>query len=323
MTNKTEIQIDANDEIDNKIGNILKKYKKNQGDQNNKISNFVLSGGGFRGIAMMGALKIFNDLNLLNDLKNIACTSVGSLIAGLYCIGYSPEELSKIMTKLDIEKIICPNLNNFLQCFSLDSGERFEYVIAKLIEAKKLNKNITLKEVYNIKKINLIITGTCLNDSQTYYFTHISHPDMPLITCIKISTSVPFIFKPVIYKNKTYVDGGLMDNYPMHLFQNDIDNTIGIYVRDTHEYKHDFNNLQNYIFSIFECALEGQTLQTCFFSENTLIIDLPYVSMIDKLENNIKKELFFIGCEKAKQFIKKKFNNKSNDKSNDNFKINI
>ena len=309
LTNNQSTLENLNNKIDNKILNILKKQKINDGS---KLINLVLSGGGFRGIGITGAFKIFNDSKLFDNLQNIACTSVGALIGGLYCIGYSPDELSKIILKLDIEKIICPNPNNFIQHLSLDDGERFEFVIGKLIEAKKLNKNITLKEVYNIKKINLIITGTCLNDSDIYYFTHLNNPDMPLLTCIRISTSVPFIFKPVVYKNKTYVDGGLMDNYPMHLFKNDINNTIGIYVKDIHKYKDNFENIQTHLFSIFECALEGQTMQTCFFPENTLMIELPYVSMIDKIETKTKKELFFIGCEKAKHFIKNKFDENSN-----------
>lgn len=302
---------DINNKLDEKITKIISNYKKksNQNIANgiiNNITNLVLSGGGFRGIAILGALKIFNELHLLDNVQTIATSSVGSLIAGLYCMGYNIEELQKIILNLEIDKVICFNPANLFDSFALDTGERFEFVISKIIESKKFSKNITLKEVYNIKKIKLIITGTCLNDSQVHYFSHINYPDMPLLTCIRLSTSVPFIFKPVLYKNKTYVDGSVMDNYPIHLFKNEMENTIGIYVKDSHEYKHDIFDIQNYTYSVFECALEGQTQQTCFFPDNSLIIELPYVSLVGKIETKTKKELFVIGCEKAKQFIKSK-----------------
>lgn len=291
-----------NDELDKKISKILTKYKKST---NYNITNLVLSGGGLKGISTIGALKIFNDNKILDDITTIAGTSVGALIAGLYCIGYSFDEICKLIMKLDIENIICPNPVNILDYYALDTGERFEYVLTKIIESKKLKKTISLKEVYEIKKINLIITGACLNDGQIYYFSHINNPDMPLITCIRISASIPIIFKPVTYCGKTYVDGGIIDNYPMHLFKNDMSRTLGIYVQDSIEYKNEINSIEKYAYSLLKCTLGGQINQTYFCTDNSLIIETPHVYVTEKIDIDTKKKLYFIGCEKAKQFIKK------------------
>lgn len=293
-----------NEELDTKISKILTKYKKNT---DTYITNLVLSGGGLKGLATLAAIKVFYDNKLLDNLTSIAASSVGALIAGLYCIGYTFDELYKLVMKLDIDNIVCANPANFLDCFALDTGERFEYVITKIIESKNLKKTITLKEVYEIRKINLVIACTCLNTGQICYFSHISTPDIPLLTCIRMSTSIPIIFKPVIYKGNTYVDGSVMDNYPIHLFKNDLARTIGIYVKDAYSYKTQINSIESYAYSLLECALEGQTISTHFCEDNTLVIELPYTSLIDGIDMKTKKSIYLIGHEKAKQYVNSKY----------------
>ena len=48
-----------------------------------------------------------------------------------------------------------------------------------------------------------------------------------------MTTSIPFIFCPVSYKNKLYVDGGCMDSYPISIFKNDLSETFGILLIDS------------------------------------------------------------------------------------------
>ncbi len=293
-----------NDELDKKISKVLTKYKKNI---NSGVTNLVLSGGGAKGIAMAGALKELYNNKMLNDIESIAATSAGAIIAGLYCIGYSFDEICKFILKLDVSNVVVPNPANIIDSYALDTGERMEYVLTKMIESKNLNKNITLKEVYNIKKINLIITATCLNDSQIYYNSHITAPDMPLLVCIRMSSAIPIIFKPISYKDKMFIDGGFMDIYPINVFENDMKRTLGILVQDSHVYKPKITDIETFAYSLLECALEGQIYNLIkMYSANTLIITLPQVNLLGGLNTKIKKELYNNGCDAAKQFIKTK-----------------
>ena len=283
------IVTNINNELDNKISKILTKYKKND---NTKITNLVLSGGGIKGIAIAGSLKTLHENMLLDNIESIAeilsCIEVFAL-------------------KLNFSDLIVPNPANILESLSLDTGERAEFVLTKMIESKGLNKNITLKEVYNIKKIKLIMTATCLNNSQIYYNSYITTPDMPLLTCMMMTSAVPIIFKPIKYKDKSYIDGGIMDNYPIHLFKDDIKRTLGIYVKSCCEYKHSIADIASYASSILTCAAEGQALnyiQT--YSNNSLVIELTTMSLLNAIDIKIKKEIYNTGCEITKQYI---FNN--------------
>lgn len=298
--------VNINDELDKKLSKILIKYKNNK---NKEITNLVLSGGGLKGLATLGALKYLFEKDILQNLKSIAGTSAGAIIGALYCVGYSFEEMFKIFLKLDYTNIIIPNPANILESFSLDTGERIEFVLTKLIESKNLKKTITLKEVYNICKINLIITATCLNDNQVYYFSHINSPDMPLLTSIRMSSAVPIIFKPILYKEKMYIDGGIIDNYPMVLFKNDIDRTLGIYVKDLNSYKKSIDSIESYARSLFECAMEGNALTFLNnYKNNTILIELPHMSLLENIDEKTKKKIHTIGYETTKKILKNKNN---------------
>ena len=62
---------------------------------------------------------------------------------------------------------------------------------------------------------DLIITGTNLNRMNTYYFSHITYPEMELRQAIRISASYPFVFVPVEFDGDLFIDGGVIDNYPL------------------------------------------------------------------------------------------------------------
>ena len=92
-----------NQSTDEKIKKIIYKYNINQ--NNKTIKNLILSGGGIRGIAHIGALKALYELNILKNITTIAGASIGGIIAGLYCAGYTPDEMFKIIDLLDMKNL--------------------------------------------------------------------------------------------------------------------------------------------------------------------------------------------------------------------------
>ena len=69
------------------------------------------------------------------------------------------------------------------------------------------NKNITLKELYNITGIKLYLFATRFKDFKPVVFNHIKYPDLPLLDAIYMSCSLIPLFKPVEWKNNYYIDG--------------------------------------------------------------------------------------------------------------------
>lgn len=97
---------------------------------------------------------------------------------------------------------------------------------------------------------------------------------MKVLDAIRISISIPIIFVPCVFENKIFVDGGCLDNYPIHLFKQNMNKTIGIYVNDYKNYVANINNVEEYLKNIMDCFLEGiSNYCSSFDSMHTIKID--------------------------------------------------
>lgn len=278
-----------NEYIDQKLNDILGKKHGSK-----EKTTLILSGGGVKGIAHIGALKALEEKNILKNIKNFAGTSIGGLIAALFVIGYTPDEMYSFIELFDARKMRSINPNGFFDKFGLDEGIKFMIILEKLFEAKSIPLATTFKQLFQMTNIKLIITAVCLNDKQVYYLSHTSFPDMPVILGIRMTTSFPFWFVPVKYKGKLYVDGGCIDNYPIQLFSNNLDSVIGIYLCESKEIIKTIDNTEDFVFSLLKCFLEGVTCNSVKgFEKMTIKISLSRVSIINlDINNEIKKKLF-------------------------------
>lgn len=244
--------LDINAQLDIEINKILNK-------SNNKTTKtiLVLSGGSIKGIAQIGALHCLKENNMLNDIKTVAATSVGSMVGLLYSIGYQPIELFHFMKLIDTDKLKNMDAGNLITKYGLDDGSRMILILKKLLNAKGFDPDISFKNFYKKTNMNLIVTGSCINDKQIYYFSYTGYPDMKVLEAVRISISVPIIFTPCIFEGKTFVDGGCIDNFPIQLFSNVIDNVIGIYVTENREIVQEIKFIDEYLNNTIQCLLEG------------------------------------------------------------------
>ena len=169
----------------------------------------VLSGGGARGFAHLGVLEALNEAGIFPDI--FSGTSAGALAGVLYCDGFTPKEILKIMnthSRLDYMRPAVPR-DGLLQISGI------ERILACHLHAK------TFEEL----KIPLFIAATDLNNGKAVYFSKGT-----LIKPIIASSSIPVLFKPVIINDICYVDGGVLDNLPIKPIENLCNILIGSYV---------------------------------------------------------------------------------------------
>jgi predicted acylesterase/phospholipase RssA len=178
-------------------------------------------------------------------------------------------------------------LGNFFSCFGIDDGNNLEIVLEKMFNLKGFHKNITFMELYEKTNKELIITGVCINEKKCYYFSHKNNPLMNVIHAIRISTSVPLYFTPIQFDNKLWVDGGIIDNYPIHLFKNKLNTTLGVYLNENREYT-DIKNLEDYFSCVMQSLMEGLSVKSILgFENNTIIIKSATNNILD---TNFSKE---------------------------------
>ena len=184
------------------------------------FNTLVLSGGGIKGVLQLGCLHYIDERYLLSDIKKYCGTSVGSIICSLLACGYSPMEIYIKFYKLDIKKHLGIKVIDPLKIFkyieefgAIDIDFLFKYVEGLVREKIGYTPTfLELKEKYNI---TLIIPAVNLNESKVEYFSYLTEPEMFVMDAVRLSCNLPFIFKKITYRNKYYVDGGFLDNFPL------------------------------------------------------------------------------------------------------------
>ena len=112
------------------------------------------------------------------------------------------------------------NIQRIIKKFGWYKGDYFQNWIGDLIEEKLDRRDATFGDLRNKKYPDLYVIGTNLTTRYAEVFSHERHADMPLATAVRISMSIPLFFASVRYgpRKELYVDGGVIRNYPVRLF---------------------------------------------------------------------------------------------------------
>lgn len=221
----------------------------------------VVSGGSIKGFTSLGCITKLKELKIINNLKVYCGTSVGSTICLLLLIGYEPYQIYQILYEIDLD-ILIEYDNDIIDdsCFGISTSNPLINIIALLLKKKNIDPDITFKKLYELIPKKIIITGVCLNDLSLNYFSYETTPDMSVLLAIRISISLPFVFKPVSYNNKIWVDGGCLNDYPIEIFDNELEKVIGIYTCNNYDTNIlEFENKFTYIYQVIKCMLKGMS----------------------------------------------------------------
>jgi NTE family protein len=268
----------------------------------------VLSGGGFRGISHVGVFHALEKEKMLKNIKTFAATSAGAIIATLYVIGYSPTEMRDFINLFDFGTFSNNiQFDNFFTDYGIDNGQNMRVTFEKMFTFKNIDKNITFAELNKKTGINLILTGVCLNDKKLYYFSHEKTPNMPVITALRISSAVPLWFSPIEYEKKFFIDGGIMNNYPISLFTDKIDNVIGVYLNEEKTQIDKIDNFESFIMNTIECLFEGMNMSLIgCYTEQTINLKLPSkANIFTSLGKKEKHEMYTFGYNETMKFLDK------------------
>ena len=212
----------------------------------NTIKNLVLAGGGAKNLFIIGLLQKIN----IDHISNYAGVSSGSIVIYLLSIGYTPFEIEQLALELDLTSFMGePSIENILLLKSITNLDNLKVVLQTLTNYKLKKDTITFQDLY--KKTNKIIQigVTSLTNTNFTIFNYKNYPNVNIIDAILASCSLPGIFPPYKINNSYYCDGGVLNNCPIDIFQNDIKNTIA-FMFEIPPYSNNFNILQYISFAI-------------------------------------------------------------------------
>ncbi len=196
-------------------------------DKDDKLRvGLVLSGGGAKGFAHVGALKVIEEAGVKIDY--IAGTSMGAIIGALYASGYSASELDSILRTTDFNALIQDNLPRSAKTFyEKDDSERyavtlpfddFKISVPQAYSGGQNIYNLLVRLLYHVKDVKdfnkLPIPFVCIaTNVETGEEVLLNRGYLP--EAVMASGTLPSLFEPANIDGTILIDGGVVNNYPL------------------------------------------------------------------------------------------------------------
>ena len=286
------------------------------------IKHLVLSGGGPTGFISYGALKHLEQIDFwkTTEIQSIYGCSSGSIMGLIISLGYTWEELDDYIIKRPWNKLIEKNMLDFSEII-VTSGFLNNNMICDILEplllAKDLTVDVTFKELYEFNHIELHVFSTNMNTPglSLINISYKTHPDLKVVDGIKMSAAHPFLFCPFIKDDDCFIDGGLINNFPLNECLNDMgcedDEILAIYNIKKDVTKFNITEKSNLL--TYSVALLKKMQMNISIDENQKKIKNIVNCMTDVLDDfskwfesfnceNMRRELIDEGVRNAKLF---------------------
>ena len=238
----------------------------------------VLSGGGIRGISYVGVFLELEKRGFLKYLREILGVSVGALFGFAYGIGYKTNELLEfvnftLMTNVEPDVII-----DFFNTLGIDNKKNLEKLIDSILRNKNYSTEITFQELYEITKFNIRFLATNLNNCSIKEFSHKKTPNTKVKFGLLSSMCVPGYFTPCKENDILYVDGGLINNYPIDIIsQEELNTTLGFTFSEDHIFVSKIESIEQYFYQIYACTYISKKSNI----EKTIVIPCGHYLMMN------------------------------------------
>lgn len=203
-------------------------------------TGLVLSGGGIRGVAHIGAIKALEEYGIYPS--HIAGTSAGAIVGALYAGGCTWEELL--------------NFFKTTQIFSISKYARSKPGFVDTEKFYDTLKSYFPKDSFAALRTPLHVTATNLLDGTLKVFNK-----GELIKPVLASAAVPGLFAPVPFNGGYYVDGGTLNNFPVDLLKMHCNQLVGIYVNPFEKMKMtDLKHAHNVLERAYHIMVANETV---------------------------------------------------------------
>jgi len=222
----------------------------------------LFGGGAIRGAAHVGVLKALEELGV--EPAILGGSSVGSIVAALYAVGYTHQELAEIFLSVNFELFRDISLG-FNTKFALSKGEVFLEWFRELIEKKFYGENYEKDKSEHVKfkdlDKTLVIISTNMKDFSCCEFSNTETPDFEVAMAVRISCCMPGLMRAVNIDDKLLVDGDLLKGKPMRMLSKTLRNDKNriLEIRLEGEFSGDDKNPLSYVNGIYSCMTYSET----------------------------------------------------------------
>jgi NTE family protein len=265
------------------------------------FDTLCFSSGGIQAISFIGAINYLIDNNYIDisKINTFVGSSAGGILAFLLSINYSINELTNFINNYDLKNIEPDyDIELILNKFGINDGSKIMNLLIKFLEDKMKIKDITFIELYKITNKKLLIVGTNYSKGIETIFSYETTPNISILTALRITISIPLIFTPVILENEIYMDGGMINNYPIDLC--DPETTLGFRLINPKSFK--LESLQDLIVGTLCIITQKNNIKNTNYCIEINIYDTSFVDFT--IDSNYINNLIKNGKVYSKKYLK-------------------
>lgn len=249
------------------------------------IDSLVFKGGGTRGVAYCGALKVLRERAVLSGITQTFGTSAGALTALLVALRYTPDEIHQAIRNLSFSSLQS-GFNIFREIF--DEGlysNKHLFAWTEQMTAAKLGPNATFERLKAWGGLNYHCVASVPAIQDVKIFSWDSTPATEIAWATVASMSIPGFFPKVRIAGIDFdlVDGGLIENYAIGL--SDPAKTLGLFLHNPGAVKPlPTETLPQMFYAVFQSALAAQDVDDLSDPEimkRSVVIDTLGISSTD------------------------------------------
>lgn len=241
--------------------------------------NLVFEGGGVKGAAYSGAFEVLAASGLLDGVERVAGTSAGAANALMFAVGYTPAEIRTLtLAGVNFRDLVdggfsLVNSTRLFRRFGWYRGDALQCYLECLVENKLGDRYTTFAELKakagTEGRRELWVVGTDLTAARTVVFSHLTFPDLPLAEAVRVSMAIPFFFPAreidVAGRPSLMVDGALLQNYPIDIFDevDDPTATLGFQLGVSHDRRREIEGVTAYTSALVTALVDAQVYALC------------------------------------------------------------
>lgn len=230
----------------------LRELLSDTGRRYPSFRNLVFKGGGMRGAAYIGVLEVLGSEGILDEIERVAGTSSGALTAILVSLRRDLDETLELIGSVDISRVPqrrsngtgkgmpllkrvdvpaigeltadMESANRFLRRFGWYSSEYVHGWLQDVIGRYFDSGRATFADFRSAGCRDLYVVASNLSRRRSEVFSADTTPDVAVADAARLSMTIPLFFEALRFDGESfgsgdyYVDGGVFDNYPMHIF---------------------------------------------------------------------------------------------------------
>lgn len=286
--------------------------------------NLVFEGGGVKGVAYIGALNVLDEKGILKNIERVAGTSAGAITSCMVSLRYSPKYIGTTIKNMNMGSFadhegVLKKMHNY----GMHPGSSFLAWIKKQIAGSGhgFGENPTFTDFKKAGCRDLHVFAADIYTHKVKEFSFEKTPHTIVAEAVRASMSIPLYFNAWQFSNlmpddHLYVDGGMVFNYPLTIFDKDNKanpETIGFMLEDLNGNKKvekfGYGHWEKYVKNTFETLLKSQVID--FYRDSndvarTVVIDDLGIKATDfDLTNKTKDELIASGKKATEAFFDK------------------